>query len=182
MRSPTNVFSRSVGHQKRDIARASFTGTSNAKAPACSRLNRVDVSFVEGKPFGYFVDRLTILMQAESHEIKRLRRHGGHRGAIVGIVAGRKQIVGVDRRAAASSLRPLQRACKLACARLVDENWLAHQRQIDRFRPVDIGLARKIRIGAHQSSGQESRHIELLPLREIGTHDDRDLRIECHAR
>src|SRR5262249_13547206 len=58
---------------------------------------------------------------------------------------------------------------------------LAEHLQVTVAGAVLVGLARHLVDARGDPAGQEGRHVQLLPHREVGADRDRDLRIKAHS-
>jgi hypothetical protein len=90
--------------------------------------NRVRVTMIRSGP--------------DPDEIQFLRGHRAHRRAILGVVARREHLRGVDRHLHPARRRPGPRSLQLLGRRLEDEQGLTEQRQIGDTIAVLVDLGR----------------------------------------
>ena len=135
---------------------------------------------MQREAFGDLIDVLAVAMQAEAHEIERLSRHTGDRGAVGGVMAGGEELLCVERRRQPALDRAPKRPLKLFRRSREDEDGLPDEPAIDLPGCVDIGFAGELRIGSDEPAGQETGDVEFLPACEIIPHRDGDLGIEAH--
>jgi Flp pilus assembly protein TadD len=103
-------------------------------------------SAVQREAFHDLVDLASFGMEREADEIERVRRDARDSGAIVDIVAGRKERSRIDRRVEAATGCSLQDEAELRPIGRKDEHRLADEPPIGLARGVDIALAREFRV------------------------------------
>lgn len=112
----------------------------------------------------------------EADEVEGLGADGLDRGAVLVVVAGREQVVRVDRELGFTFERaPVGLAQRLG-ARLVDEDRLAQHRQVlDTVGVLVVRPDRALGPGGGDPGHQERGDVEPLPGGEVVAHDDGDL-------
>lgn len=118
-------------------------------------------------------------MAGETDEVEIGGGNRRHRGAVVGIVAGREQIAGIERTIDTVLDGAGQALPQLRSAGREDQDRLADERSVAAPRRVLVARAREFGIGSDEAAGQEAGDVQFLPDGKVVAHDEGDLGVEA---
>ena len=99
------------------------------------------------------VDLLAIRIKADADEIESIGMDRRDRGAVIGVVAGGKQIPGVNRGLQSTLDRATQRSRELLSRSSEDQDRLPNQRAVGLARSVAVALPGEFRIESDLPAG-----------------------------
>lgn len=99
------------------------------------------------------VDLLAIRIKADADEIESIGMDRRDRGAVIGVVAGGKQIPGVNRGLQSTLDRATQRSRELLSRSSEDQDRLPNQRAVGLARSVAVALSGEFRIESDLPAG-----------------------------